>query len=178
MDGWLKGRMDRLKDALREGGSYSGGNSTNICCQQPLSPTAIFQAIVSLSWIIWGWISGSRARQGRAWLRSLHQPQGQVPVIHFLRLCLKSDFQPLQWWGICYLPRDISPHTSPCEICPDFPSLNSSLLNFTPLLTAISLWATGIKLVKLTFLLCFSTTSLFSPRFLDGLSVEWVSCKR
>lgn len=57
-------------------------------------------------------------------------------------LCVKSRLQPLQWQGFPYLPRDMSTHSSHCEICPDFPSLNSSLLNCTPLLTALSLWTT------------------------------------
>lgn len=66
-----------------------------------------------------------------------------VPCHPFSHLCVKSCFQPLQWQGFPYLPRDMATYSPHCEICPDFPSLNSSLLNFAPLLTVLPLWITA-----------------------------------
>lgn len=82
-------------------------------------------------------------------------------------LCVKSCLQPLQWQGFPYLPRDMSTHSPHCEICPDFPSLNSSLLNCAPLLTAFSLWTTTNNSSGTHILFLASHTSQFHSLTLD-----------
>lgn len=58
----------------------------------------------------------------------------------------------LQWNGFSFVPTNTSSYSIHYEMCPHFPSLHSSLLSFTPLLTATSLWTTANdNPVKLTF---------------------------
>lgn len=86
-----------------------------------------------------------------------------VPCHPFSHLCVKSCFQPLQWQGFPYLPRDMATYSPHCEICPDFPSLNSSLLNFAPLLTALPLWITANN-NSATHVLFLASHSFPAPR--------------
>lgn len=141
----MKGGRDRLTDgpkAMKTQGRRAlmpMGKSANIWCQYPLSPVAIFQAIVSLLWIIWEWISESKARQGSL-IKVMAEPPGMV-LAHPFSCALRQAWLPVPRVAVQLLPPHRHVYTpSHCEICPDFPSLNSSLLNFNPLFIAISLW--------------------------------------
>lgn len=91
---------------------------------------------------------------------------------------VKSCFQPLQGQGFSYVPMDMSTHSARCETGPDFPSLDSSLLNFTPLVTTLSLWTTANNnSVELTFSPWLPTPSQFHTLLLD--EIAWHEpCKR
>lgn len=145
----MKGGRDRLADgpkAIQTQGRRAlmpTGKSANMWYQYPLSPRGHFPSdcfspldhLRANQWI------QSQAKESL--IKVVVGPPGRV-LSHLFSCALSQVLFP----GPLVVVQPLPPHRhiytfSHCEICPDFPSLNFSLLNSTLLFTVISLWTTA-----------------------------------